>query len=342
MSGWKKRDYAITCISMLNHHSTRQKQHLRRTTKRPILACMRRGGPGLAALDRSLHSSAQYDTLGTELTTSQLNELRSQLDVFSNALRQFAQQHRRDIVRDPEFRHAFQQMCANIGVDPLAGGPPRSMVSGSVKDGLVARGGGKLAGLWNDFLGLSDFQNELSVQIIDVCVSTREINGGYIDVRQLVRTINRMRTGKELAVVSDAQQGLVTENDIVQSIKLLKPLGTGYEIVKMANGVTMVRSVPKELNSDSTVVLCILAASEDSTRQTSSVQRDACGHVFLTERDLTQAMPSFGKSLWSEKRAHAVLFGMSIDDGLLWIDEEASPHRYYAYNAVTTSGAAVQ
>lgn len=292
---------------------------------------MRRTGPGLAALDRSLHSSAQYLSLGSELTASQLQELRSQLDIFSNALRQFAQQHRKDIVRDPDFRHAFQQMCANIGVDPLAGGPPRSIAATTLGGGS---GGGKLAGLWNDFLGLSDFQNELSIQIIDVCVSTRESNGGFIDMRQLVSAINRLRTGHDESTLlmaaqknPDVASGLVTEEDVMQSIRLLKPLGSGYEVVHLANGVKIVRSVPKELDTDSTVVMALLAAPK-----TSRLPLDALGQAYVTEHDLVQDMPEANKSRWSLERAHAVLFGMSIGDGLLWVDEAAHPARYYALN----------
>ena len=33
---------------------------------------------------------------------------------------EFALDHRAEIRRDPEFRAQFHQMCANIGVDPLA------------------------------------------------------------------------------------------------------------------------------------------------------------------------------------------------------------------------------
>lgn len=290
---------------------------------------MRRGGPGLAALDRSLHSSAQFSTLGSELTASQVNELRNQLDVFSNALRQFAQQHRKDIVRDANFRHAFQQMCANIGVDPLAGGPPKSMAATALQRG-TGSGTGKLAGLWNDFLGLSDFQNELSIQIIDVCVSTRESNGGYIDMKQLIRSLNHMRLGRsaDVSKSTDSIVGSVTENDVIQSIKLLKPLGSGYEVINLANGEKMIRSVPKELDVDSTIVMSLLSLSVT----TSTLPTDALGQAYITQDDLVRENTFVNKTRWSIDRASAVLFGMSIGDGLLWVDEGVHPARYYALN----------
>lgn len=273
---------------------------------------MRRGGPGLAALDRSLHSSAQYSSLGSELTTSQLNELRSQLDTFSNALRQFANKHRRDIVRDPDFRHAFQQMCANIGVDPLAGG-------GRQSNGAL----GRLSGMWNDFLGLSDFQHELSIQVIDICVSSRDTNGGYIEMQQLLRAINDLRNGVDASQRRDAQSGLVTEEDVAQSIQLLQPLGSGYEIIQLPNGIKMVRSLPQELDTDASTVIAMLSMSSPS------LPRDASGLPYITEQQIRSLS-------WTADRASAVLVGMLLD-GLLWIDEGVHPPRYYALSTLTNA-----
>jgi hypothetical protein len=43
-----------------------------------------------------------------------------QMDVFKKNLEDFAAKHKDDIRRDPQFRLQFQEMCAAIGVDPLA------------------------------------------------------------------------------------------------------------------------------------------------------------------------------------------------------------------------------
>ncbi|ETW76094.1 hypothetical protein HETIRDRAFT_106689 [Heterobasidion irregulare TC 32-1] len=64
-----------------------------------------------AVLRRGLH----------HLSQSQLDNLHTQLAQFRAALTHFATHRRADIQRDPRFRHAFQQMCTTIGVDPLAG-----------------------------------------------------------------------------------------------------------------------------------------------------------------------------------------------------------------------------
>lgn len=258
-----------------------------------------RRGPGLAALDRSLHSSTAYNTLGNDLTASQLTELRQQLDLFSTSLRQFSSQHRHEIRKNAEFRHAFQKMCYSIGVDPLSSS---------------ARGGGGLAGLWSDMLGLGDWQYELGVQIIDICVSTRTTNGGVIAMDDLIRRVTLLRTGS-----SDAEQAPeVTEDDIVRSIKMLAPLGCGYEVFSLGNGdQKMVRSVPRELDTDTMVVLSILLSADRSSGEL----------PYLTEDALVSGPKARG---WSSDRARAVLQNMSQTEGMLWIDEQCFPPRYYS------------
>src|SRR5712672_3212738 len=98
-----------------------------------------RGGAGLAALQRQQESLKSFDALSNQLSSSQVENLTAQLELFRGALTRFATHHRADIRNDPRFRRDFQQMCAAIGVDPLAG--PR-------------RGG-----WWEETLGLGDWQS---------------------------------------------------------------------------------------------------------------------------------------------------------------------------------------
>ena len=44
----------------------------------------------------------------------------TQLEAFKKHLEQFATKHKNEIRKNAEFRNHFQQMCARIGVDPLA------------------------------------------------------------------------------------------------------------------------------------------------------------------------------------------------------------------------------
>lgn len=47
-------------------------------------------------------------------------QMSKQLDMFKSNLEEFASKHKQEIRKNPEFRVQFQDMCATIGVDPLA------------------------------------------------------------------------------------------------------------------------------------------------------------------------------------------------------------------------------
>jgi ESCRT-II complex subunit VPS22 len=160
-------------------------------------------------------------------------------------------------------------MCSSIGVDPLAG--PRK------------------GGWWAEMLGLGDWQYELGVQLVDVCVSTRERNGGLIEMSELVRLVSRLR----------GRGGVITEDDVMRSIKTLQPLGAGYQVVEIG-GRKMVRSLVKELDDDQSVVLAI--AQQEGGRVSQELLMERKG--------------------WTSERCRAALENMVYRDGLCWVDDQ--------------------
>ena len=142
-------------------------------------------------------------------------------------------------------------------------------------------------------LGLGDWQYELGVQIVDVCVSTRERNGGLIEMSELVRLVSKLR---------GVSGGVITEDDVVRSIKTLKPLGAGYEVIDVG-GRKMVRSVVKELDEDQAVVL--------------AVAQEECGCLDCG------GYAGGAEGLDKTRRAHAIaLENMLLRDDLCWLDEQ--------------------
>ena len=45
-----------------------------------------------------------------------------QMEKFRVNLEDYAAKHKNEIRKNPQFRRQFQEMCASIGVDPLASG----------------------------------------------------------------------------------------------------------------------------------------------------------------------------------------------------------------------------
>jgi ESCRT-II complex subunit VPS22 len=48
-------------------------------------------------------------------------------------------------------------------------------------------------GFWADVLGVGDFYYELGIQIVEICMTTREVNGGLIEMESLVSMLKQKR-----------------------------------------------------------------------------------------------------------------------------------------------------
>ena len=77
--------------------------------------------------------------------------------------------------------------------------------------------GPRRGGWWAELLGLGDWQYELGVQIVDICVSTRDINGGLIEMNELIRILLKLRgvegmpKGKGEGVVREVERAHARE-----------------------------------------------------------------------------------------------------------------------------------
>ncbi|POW09634.1 hypothetical protein PSTT_06679 [Puccinia striiformis] len=148
-------------------------------------------------------------------------------------------------------------MCNELGVDPLSGGR---------------------RGLW-DWVGFGDWTFALAVQVVDVCLSTRDRNGGLhemIDVINAVRSLRdlpsqqlsststaRLESNKPIGSISDLLNTTITEQDIIRAIKSLEPLGSGYSILTIGHK-KFIRSVPAELDNDSLVIFDSILSTRSS------------------------------------------------------------------------------
>ncbi|XP_002742063.1 vacuolar-sorting protein SNF8-like [Saccoglossus kowalevskii] len=188
---------------------------------------MRRRGGGVGAINKKRLAEAKFKDKGTSIAEDQLAQMSKQLEAFRTYLEDFATKHKNDIRKSPEFRTQFQEMCATIGVDPLASGK----------------------GFWSEMLGVGEFYYELGVQIIEVCLATQHRNGGLMYLNELLLKVRTTR-GKS----KQAQD--VSADDLMRAIKKLKILGNGFTLLKVGDGNNyLVQSVPAELNMDHTSVL---------------------------------------------------------------------------------------
>ncbi|KAF9914783.1 Vacuolar protein sorting-associated protein SNF8 [Lobosporangium transversale] len=270
---------------------------------------------GRAYNERLKATNESYQRVGQSLYDSQLQQLQSQLDTFRANLEVFAREHRKDIQKDPVFRMHFQKMCANIGVDPLASSK----------------------GYWGELLGVGDFYYELGIQIIDVCLSTRALNGGLMELSEIKRRVERMRgiqnsnskttttggsrnnapqdsnsssSSSKWAAITLSNNNKdtsmeITEDDVLRAIKTLAPLGSGFQVLQLGDK-KMVSSVPRELNRDQSLILALV--------------QNTSGHI-----NANMVSERLG---WESGRIETALDTL-LEDGLMWIDQQAEPYEYW-------------
>uniref|UniRef100_A0A1I7XGC5 Secreted protein n=1 Tax=Heterorhabditis bacteriophora TaxID=37862 RepID=A0A1I7XGC5_HETBA len=117
-----------------------------RTSRSKMLSEWRDVSVVLNSANTYSYTRAKFIAKGEQMAGEQLMMFSKQLEDFIIRLEQFAHKHRDEIRKNSQFRRHFQEMCASVGVDPLASGK----------------------GFWAEKLGVGDFYYELAVQIVEV------------------------------------------------------------------------------------------------------------------------------------------------------------------------------
>nr|SVE76520.1 EOG090X09XM [Daphnia longispina] len=186
--------------------------------------------PGIGAIHKQRVEQERFRGKATELQDNVFEQMTNQMEKFRTNLESFASKHRNEIKKNPAFRKQFQDMCASIGVDPLASSK----------------------GFWSEMLGVGDFYYEIAVQVIEVCLATSPRNGGLITLGELRQKLVKAR-GK-----AQHHQD-ISNDDIIRAVKKLKVLGPGFSMISLKStqdtSDILIRSIPGELTADHTKVL---------------------------------------------------------------------------------------
>ena len=252
--------------------------------------------PGLSALPASALSAA-YTSHGTNIRENHVNSLKTQLSVFQQLLHQFSVTHAKEIQRNPQFRAEFARMCNAIGVDPLA--------TSHRKDGASRASGG--GSVWAQMLGgsVNDFYFGLAVRVVEVCRATRAENGGMIALDEVKRRVQKGRgqVGGEMEV---------SEDDLRRAVQSLEPLGSGFTIMRLGS-TQMIRSVPKELNTDQSTVLEVI---------------QVLGYVTVSMLQINLN--------WEKARSVAVIDDL-VAESLVWVDLQCYETEYWTPTVIRDS-----
>jgi len=246
----------------------------------------RRRTPGLSSLSSRGLQTRHYTAHGASLRTRNAESLETQLSVFQALLHNFAITHSKEIRANPAFRAEFARMCSALNIDFLASSYHRDNKSGAGSE-------------------INDFYFNLGVLIVEECRSTRAENGGLISMSDLQARISKGRgIGGGLKVSDD---------DIKRAVDSLAPLGSCFSIIKIGHR-NLVRSVPKELNTDQSTVL-------------EAIQ--VLGYVTVSMLQINLD--------WGRPRAHTVIDDL-MADSLVWVDMQAGENEYWSPAFITAAG----
>jgi ESCRT-II complex subunit VPS22 len=191
-------------------------------------------------------------------------------------------------------------MCNAIGVDPL-------VISG----GSTKKPGNKEGGSWRDVLGggsaasVNDFYYELAVRVVEVCKSTRAENGGMMAVAEIAQ---RVQKGRGIGGGME-----VSDDDVLRAVKSLEPLASGFKVMKLGSK-QMVRSVPKELNTDQAIVLEVV---------------QVLGYVTVSMLQVNLK--------WGRARSVAVIDDL-VAGSLVWVDMQGEEMEFWTPTFIRESG----
>jgi ESCRT-II complex subunit VPS22 len=247
----------------------------------------RRRTPGLSSLSTRGLQNHHYTSHGAALRTRNAASLSTQLSVFQSLLHNFALTHSKDIRANPAFRTEFARMCSALNIDFLSSSYHRD----------TASAGGE--SIWTQLLGpsVNDFYFNLGVLIVEECRATRAENGGLISVADLRARIQKGRgVGGGMSVSDD---------DVRRAVDALGPLGSGFRMVEIGHR-SLIRSVPRELNTDQSTVL-------------EAVQ--VLGYVTVSMLQVNLG--------WERPRACAVVEDLMVDS-LVWVDTQAGENEYWS------------
>jgi len=220
--------------------------------------------PGLAQLRDQERLRQQRAEVGAKANEQLLVDLRRLAESFRIHLEEFASRHKKEIQDDPHFRSRFHQMCSAVGVDPL-----------------MSR-----KSAWTDLLG-GDYYHELAVRIVEVCMRTRNLNGGLLSASELVDRLRRTRRTFSERISVD---------DVERAVNKLSCLGNGFRVVSLEGNRKLIQSIPDELNPDLTRLLSTVGPS---------------GYIAM--RDAVAQLN------WDQERAIGA-FRRLMEMGLCWID----------------------
>lgn len=189
---------------------------------------------GMGAVQQNLNRSEFLERERNLIENTRNEAAKEQMRIFKEALENFAVNHKKQLKEDPEFRSNFNNMCLQLGVDPLQSNK----------------------GFWSSILGVGNFYHELSIKMIDVCLKQKKANGGILPLEDVLKQVQ----------ATYKKPPKMNEKDIETALKNLKVLGSGYCIVQIGKKKYM-KTTSFDIDEDQTALLALAEGKGYFTQQ---------------------------------------------------------------------------
>ncbi len=180
-----------------------------------------RGRGGLGRIHRMMQMNENVKKLGHQIEAKTIDEMKQQIEVFSEKLSEFTSLHKDDIKLNPEFRKEFYMMCTEMGVDPLAS-----------------------KSIWSNTLNLAEFYYELAIQILTISLAIRDKVGALIELNDMKAYLCRIRKKDD-----------ISDLDIIKSIESVSELKCGFQVIDLSNNKKAVMTIPITISNDVNIVM---------------------------------------------------------------------------------------
>ncbi|KAL4442611.1 hypothetical protein ABPG74_007013 [Tetrahymena malaccensis] len=168
---------------------------------------------GKQAMMKQFEQQQARQQMGQQLMQQKITRMKDIYNIFQENMQKYAAQYANEINKDPNFRDNFNQLCQNLGIDPMIS--QKTLFSN---------------------LGFGDFYNELAMKILDITARKRNENGGMMKLIDIINEFEKRYKTK------------ISKKDIQEALKTISCLG-GCQLVNNEYVSTSNLSMSGDFNS---------------------------------------------------------------------------------------------
>ncbi|ORM40519.1 Vacuolar-sorting protein SNF8 [Babesia sp. Xinjiang] len=229
-----------------------------------------RRGVGASRILNAKNEQEKWEAFSDSFTREKLETYKRIIEDFKVDLYAFIAKYKEVINADPSFRIEFLEICDLLGVDPL-----------SSSSSALSR-----------TLGLTNYYVEITVRLLEVCIQTRALNGGFCEMDELLAAFPPNLN--------------VTKRDIIRCIEQCPIFGKNSIRILCVRDKTLIVTAPMLLGAE---------------------HRECLDFVATVKGGISMVNLSVNLG-WTEQRTQSIL-NQFIERQIVWVDQTDDEMYYW-------------